>query len=173
MTRKQAAPDHPACSLPEPERVAYLTIIASLVYADQNIDRSELDALDHLCATLGVTGPAAAEVRNAAEVPDVSRVRAIAAKLKKDDLRFTLMTDAVVMVFADAHVAPQEAAAIAELARLLGITAVQVGQIAKFVETAVAAPSARGLGRELADGVLVGAHTPGSIRGLWKRLRRK
>ena len=141
---------HPACDLPEQERIDYLLAVASIVWPARVADPAELSKLGELCATLGVTGERARGVLAAASAPDRERGGGLLARFRKDALRVALLTDVIALTFALARVATGEATAIAWLARELDLTTAQIVLIGRYVEGVVQGHSGETLTAKLA-----------------------
>ena len=76
-------------------------------------------------------------VIDAARSPDLRRVEAILASFREDPIRFSLLTDAILVAFADEKLAAGETEQIAEFADALGITTPQAVAIARYVDRTV------------------------------------
>jgi uncharacterized tellurite resistance protein B-like protein len=163
---------HPAHDLPEAARIEYLTVVASFVLADHEADALELGQIGEMCRTLGLSDAAKDQVLAAAKAPDASAVDAMLARLKKDiPLRVALLTDAIVIAFADGKVAPTESRDIARLADAIEIETGQVALLGRYVESVILDRDEKQLSRELGKGVA--AQHPGHvIRWLHKLFRR-
>src|SRR5262249_52487513 len=94
--------DHAALALTESERIDYLTVVASLVFADGVIDEREMVRLRSLCKALALSTPGEDAVVASASGPDRGQVEKILADIKQDNaLCIALLTDALIIVFAD------------------------------------------------------------------------
>jgi uncharacterized tellurite resistance protein B-like protein len=175
--------DHAALVLTESERIDYLTAVASLVLADQEIDERETARLRGLCKALGVSAAGEDAVIASASAPNHKKVAEIIADIKKDNaLSVALLTDALVIVFADGKLAQGETETVATLARALSVPTSQAVLIARHVEKVLAAEgnepaSGQGapLSKDLATGLTAdSAALPkaGPIRWLYKKLGR-
>jgi uncharacterized tellurite resistance protein B-like protein len=175
--------DHRARSLPEAERIEYLTAVASLVVADAHVDDAELAVLGRLCRALDVSAEAQERVIAAARSPDRAAVERALAEVAKDaDLRTSLLADAIVVAFADGKLMPGETQHIDDFARRLGLTQAQAVLISRHVEAIVRAERAASgdatspmtrLSSELAQGLTAegdARRRDGSVRWLWRAL---
>ena len=181
MIPEAGATKHPARELPEAERIDYLSVVASLVLADHEVDEKEIARLRDLCRTLGVSDAGQEAVLAAAARPEPEVLDEILARLKRNvPLRYSLLTDAVVIVFADGKVADAEPQEIARLGRALEVAPFQIGLISRYVESVILGRAGhsdeQALSRELGLGLVAegrGAVGPGAaaIRWLHNALR--
>ena len=154
--------------VPEADRLDYLTVVASLVAADSHVADDELAPLEALCRELDCDP---VPVLASARTPDPAAVAAATARLARDrDLAVALLTDAVVIAFADGALAPGESRALAELEHALGLGRGQVAMVARYVESVVLGKDDAPLSRELAAGVA--AERPGALKKLFALFRR-
>lgn len=187
MPHSPTNPEHVAIKLTEARRLDYVAVIASMVYADGVVDPNERQLLVSLCSALNL-GPAHAEqLLGAAGASGRPDARPLAAKFTDNyELRLSLLTDAIVMAFADGKVCDEEAEAIKAFAAVLDLTAAQAALIGRYVATvqgaspAMQAPTDSLFGRKLARGIGTGEvesvpdeRQQGVIRWLMKMLRRK
>lgn len=159
--------------VPAADRVDYLTVVASLVAADHEVADAELVPLEALCRELAITDAERDAVLAFARTPEPARVDASLARLKGNvALRVGLITDAIVIAFADGKVAPGESAEIARLGHALDVHEGQITLIARYVEATILGRGDPSLSRELGDAV---AQTPqpGVIRRLYDLIRRR
>ncbi len=167
-----ASPEDDWRHVPPSERVDYLIVVASLVTADHEVKDAELAMLEELCRDLAVPAPGKDAVLAIARTPDPAAVEASVARLKPQvALRQSLLTDAIVIVFADGKVAPGESQVIAHLAEQLEVPPAQVALIGRYVEGVILGKDHQALSKELGEGV-ARLH-PGVVRRLYDRLRRR
>ena len=168
------APRHPACDIPEQDRIDYLMAVASIAWADGVTDRVELMKLSEMCAALGVTGEGAGRVAAAASVPDRAMVERILRRFRKDPLRVALLSDVVLITFADGRVATGEAEHVGQVARELDLDIAQAILIGRYVEAAIQGRADDALSRELAQ-KLASLPVPhhSVVRDLFDRLRKR
>lgn len=166
---------HAACALPEPQRIEYLTAVASILHADGAVVDSEIAKLRALCDALDVSAAGTEEVVAAARQPDPARVSRIVAGYREKDLRFTLLTDAILLAYADGSVDVGESEEIASWAQVLDISTSQAVLIGRYVAEVVHGQD-EGMGnlsKDLASGLAqFGPQVPakGSIRWLYVKL---
>jgi uncharacterized tellurite resistance protein B-like protein len=126
---------HPALDVAEPERVDYLTVVASMAYADHHADDSELARVTEMCEHLEISAEGIEKVLAAARDPDRIALDGIIDRLKTSALRFALLVDAIDVAYADEKIDPQETAEIESLADRLGVNHAQVAMIHRYVST--------------------------------------
>jgi len=170
---KRAETDVSWRDVPAAERVDYLIVVASIVAADE-VAAGEIAPLEELCQELGVDGAARDRVLAMARQPERDVVEASLARLRGDvGLRVRLMTDAIVIAFADGRVSPQESEIVARLGEALEIAPAQIGLIARYVEEAIMGHvDEHALSRALDDGLVIARpHSPGVVRRMFERFR--
>jgi uncharacterized tellurite resistance protein B-like protein len=156
--------------IPEAERVDYLIVVASVVGADREVSASELAPLEAMCRDARLADADRERVLAIARAHDAAQVDASLARMKGDiALRVSLMTDAIVIVFADGKVAPGESELLARLGHALDLHPGQIQLIARTVEASIADARDQHLSREL--GLGVAKASPGVIRRLYDRFR--
>jgi uncharacterized tellurite resistance protein B-like protein len=126
---------HPALDLPEDERADYLSVVASMTFADKDADQAELDRVADLCATLELGDAATERVLAVARQPDDASIEAILHRLTESDLRYALMVDAIDIAYADDEIVPDEAAELEHLADALHIERAQLAMLRRYVAT--------------------------------------
>lgn len=125
--------EHPALSLPEPERLEYAIAVASLAYADRRESAAELEAVRRLCGALAIGDAAAEQVLPRARALADTEVSTLAARFRDHFLRQALLTDSTVVALADRAIEPGETARLAALARAVGLEPVHAAKIAAYV----------------------------------------
>ncbi len=171
MPRDDAPLPHPATALPQNGRVEYLIAVAALVYADGEVDPGELDVLRALSRILDLPTGAHNLVMASAKFPDYKRVDTILAKFRGDNLRFTLLCDAILVAFADGRLHPTETHEVARFAHALGISVAQAAKIGRYV--AESHTEHQALSVELAESLDDAAdhvHPPRGLRALYRKL---
>jgi uncharacterized tellurite resistance protein B-like protein len=169
---------HLAHDVPEAHRLDYLTVVASLVAADQEVADAELVPLKALCDELALPDAARAAVLATARKPDAAAVEQCLRRVRKHvGLRVALLSDAIVIVFADGKVTPAESQEIARLGDALGIAPAQIELVARYVESVIMGDEdeADELAEQLGKGVAAaehGARHPGAIRWLHRLFHR-
>jgi hypothetical protein len=171
---------HPALTLEEPQRAAYLRSVAALVLADGLVDPKELRSLSALCRSLEVSNETERAVLEGAHRNEPEGDDEWLRTIRNDPaLCFALMIDAVVMVMSDGKVVSAEAAEIASLGKKLGISMAKSALIGRYVESVVMRgetdPDSNRLSRELADGLAAagkkGPTSPGRISRFFRAAR--
>jgi uncharacterized tellurite resistance protein B-like protein len=167
---------HAARDLPEERRYDYLVAIASVVCADGEVAEPELAVLRTLCDVLALPPGTCQKVLDGAKTPDLARVQEILANFRDEPLRFALMTDAILVTYADNKVAAGESKEIAEFADALGMTTSQAAMIGRYVEEVVVAHEGHALSKALAEGLADAAahvHPPRGVKWLYRKLKGK
>lgn len=150
---------HPALEAPEPERIDYLMVVASMAYADHHADDSELARVKEMCVHLEVSEAGTERVLEAARAPDKLAIEAIVDRLKSSAMRFALLVDAIDIAYADEKIDPQETIEIEALADRLGISQAQVAMIHRYVSNRRGVDSDEQVSKEIVTG-LVAAGVP-------------
>jgi uncharacterized tellurite resistance protein B-like protein len=164
---------HQARFLSEERRLEYMTVIASVVHSDGHVDDVELEVMRQLGEAIDLPSRQMPTVIDAARSPDLRRVEAILASFRDDPIRFALLTDAILVAFADEKVAAGETEQIAEFADALGISTVQAVAIAKYVESSLVDVDRKDLAKALEEGLADAAshvHPPRGVRWLYRKL---
>jgi len=167
---------HKARSLSEERRLDYITAIASVVHADGRVDDVELEVMRLLGEAIELSPQAMNGVIAAARNPDHDKVEAILASFKEDPIRFSLLTDAILVAFADEKVEAGETEQIAEFADALGISTAQAVTIARYVESVLVdsdKSDKKDLAKALEEGLADAAshvHPPRGVRWLFRKL---
>lgn len=163
-----AAAKHPARFLSEDERMDYLLAVASVSCADAEIDESELERLRELCDVLELDERARKRVMAAAEKPDAKTVeRALTTLAGSPAMSLSLLTDAIVVAFADDKLTDSEATELKRMAQRLGVSHDDAMLVAKYVESLVLHHgdfALDHLAKELRDAL--GARDPEQIRSV-------
>jgi uncharacterized tellurite resistance protein B-like protein len=164
---------HKARTLPEDRRIDYITAVAAVVHADGEVDDMELEVLRLLGEVLDVKPADMVHVIEAAQNPDHARVEEILASFSEDAIRFSLLTDAILVAFADEKLASGETAEIAEFAEALHISTAQAVTIARYVESVLVDGEKHDLAKALAEGLADASshvHPPRGVRWLYRKL---
>jgi len=171
---------HAASSLAEPRRVEYLIAVAAMAYADHEVVDAEIDTLRRLAGAIGVPDAKFATVESAARKPNEGRVDVILDGFRNDGCRFALLTDAILVAWADRHIAPGEPEELARFAQVLGVPVAQAVLLGRYVGSVIQDDSAHGqvydLTRALAADLGAAAAkvpSPGGLRALFRRLTGK
>jgi uncharacterized tellurite resistance protein B-like protein len=165
---------HKARSLPEDRRVDYVTAVAAMVHADGEVSELELDVLRLLGEVLDISPKAMPRILEEACNPDHRKVEYILSTFESDPIRFALLTDAILVAFADEKLAAGETEQIAEFADALHISVAQAVSIARYVESAlVDGGEKHELAKALAEGLADASshvHPPRGVRWLYRKL---
>lgn len=158
MASKFEVAEHPALGLAVAERHAYLTLLGSMVLADAKVDDRELAGLERLGTALELPGGTAGRALADARALDNDGTRVLARKFRDYFVRQQLLTDAIVISFADGVLDATEKDKIAALADNVGLSARQAAMIGRYVEQYLGAPDQTPelrakLGDELATGL--------------------
>lgn len=123
---------HPIAEYPEEARIAYLSLLAELCYADGEFDDDERKNLDLQLERLEVSDAGKAKVYSAIfDLRDHQRESLLETikELNNSDLRFTLIADCYIMALADDEISPEELNHIQKIGSELGISKEQVDSI--------------------------------------------
>jgi uncharacterized tellurite resistance protein B-like protein len=123
------------------EKVAYLSVIASIATADRQATQDETEFLQALCETADLSSQQEAEVIQAAQDSSNANLRRNLDQLRNSQLRFSLIADIIGFAQADGQYTPDEEAKIREVSAYLGIDQEQYGalnQVANEVQRAQA-----------------------------------
>lgn len=122
---------HEAVRLPANERISYLHIVATIAAADVKLERSETTALRSLCERLEIPPEQRDAVFRTAARP-ATLLQSVHA-LKTSELRFTLLTDCLLLAHADGDYSRDERAHIERIATALGVSPDQLDAIEEAV----------------------------------------
>lgn len=120
---------HPLLAYPEPERVAYLSIVAELSNVDSKFDERERQHLDEQLKAFEISDEGKAKVYAAVfHFKEEHRSEVIASlhALDDSDLRFTLMADLFLLALSNGHISVEELEYVQAIGDQLGITKDQV-----------------------------------------------
>lgn len=129
-------------SLPIEQRLDYLRVLAALAGADGILGGRELGALEAYCDRLGVGYEHRTTVFESARRVDPKRVTAVCETFRKSDLRFSLLTDLLVIAMSDHTYGDAERVVIDAIADLLDIQPHQLRAMETYADRTV-----RNLGR--------------------------
>ena len=167
MTANEQHDDHWR-EIPESERLDYLIVVASGGGAARRVRDTGGAPREAMCR--GLADADRERVLAIARAHDAAQVDASLERMKGDiALRVSLMTDAIVIVFADGKVAPGESELLARIGHALDLHPGQIQLIARTVEATIAGGGDQHLSRELGEGVAKAS--PGVIRRLYDRFR--
>ena len=172
---------HAARELPEPRRVDYLIAVAAMAYADHEVVDAEVDTLRRLAGVLGVPEARFARVEAAARKPNEARVEVILDGFRQDACRLALLTDAILVAYADRRIAPGEPEQLAKFAAVLGVPVAQAVLLGRYVggviqgrasEDAETYDLSRALAADLGQAAPK-VRSPGGLRALFGKLTGK
>ena len=127
---------HPAGQLPRDELVDYMVAVASMAAAGGKVHAEQIDGLRVSCKALELADRDVDRVIAAAAKPDEAQVEEVLARLKKSDLRFTLLTDLIILALVDGKYARAEREYAAQVARSLDIAEAQLAVFEKYADAA-------------------------------------
>lgn len=116
------------------EKGAYLGAIASLATADRKASDEELDHLEMLAESAGLTVMQREAVLRAAEELDGSELLRCLDILKNSELRFSLVADLITFAELDNDFSPEERANIQKVSEYLGVNKSQYSLLDQFVQ---------------------------------------
>lgn len=120
------------------EKGAYLGAIASLSTADRTASEKELEYINALCESAGLSGEQAALINDAAksDMADDDLKRCLDV-LKTSDLRYSLISDVIAFSQADQSYSEEEKQSVQKMAEYLGVNGEQVSMLDQFTKKAV------------------------------------
>jgi uncharacterized tellurite resistance protein B-like protein len=157
------------------EKGAYLGAIASIATADRSASEEEMDYIDALCASAGLSEPQTEMIRRSATELTGEELNKCLDVLKTSDLRFSLITDLIAFAESDRDYSEAEKQSIAGIASYLGVNQEQFSLLDQFTHKAKeegvapeegASPSflaGSGLGDKMKS---AGINTGGLLKGL-------
>jgi uncharacterized tellurite resistance protein B-like protein len=125
---------HPLSLYSPSEKLAYLSIVASMAAADGEFASEERESLRALCNDVRLREDDVLQVMGAAEHPEMAPVEQYVSLLATSELRFTLMTDLLFMAYADHVVTPEEEQEISRLAGRFSLDEKQLNGLRTYVE---------------------------------------
>ncbi|WP_308239891.1 TerB family tellurite resistance protein [Hymenobacter sp. J193] len=124
----------------EPEKTAYLSVIASLASADREASAAEVEFLQQLAQSAGLSSGAAQQVIAAAQDSTNESVKSNLDALRQSDLRFSLVTDLISFARADGAYSNTEEEMVNKISTYLGITPQQTHALEQVVDQAAQVP---------------------------------
>jgi uncharacterized tellurite resistance protein B-like protein len=118
----------------EKEKVAYLSIVASMAAADGELADEELEQIRQMCFKLSLTAIGVEAVLAAAEFPERIPLERYLENLRGSDLKFALLADVLFMVYADGKVTSQEKDEYERIATSLSVTEQQLLTVIRYVD---------------------------------------
>src|SRR5687767_1415175 len=103
------------------EKAAYITAIASIATADQSASQQELDYLQSLADTAGLSDAEKQQVTTAANETSGASLKNALEVLKTSELKYSLVADLIAFAESDSNVVDEEKKHIASVASYLQI----------------------------------------------------
>ncbi|SHJ34226.1 Uncharacterized conserved protein, tellurite resistance protein B (TerB) family [Hymenobacter daecheongensis DSM 21074] len=122
------------------EKAAYLSAIASLASADREASAAEVEFLQQLAQTTGLSGGATQQVLNAAKDASNESIKQSLDTLRGSDLRFSLVTDLISFARADGAYSNTEEEMVNKIAAYLGVNQQQKQALETVVDQAATVP---------------------------------
>ena len=124
----------------EPEKTAYLSVIASLASADRTASQAEVEFLQQLSQAAGLSAGSMQQVIAAAQDSSNQSVQQNLDMLRGSDLRFSLITDLISFARADGAYSNDEEAMVNKISSYLGINQQQQQALETVVDQAAQVP---------------------------------
>ncbi|UOQ73444.1 TerB family tellurite resistance protein [Hymenobacter cellulosilyticus] len=124
----------------EPEKAAYLSVIASLASADREASAAEVEFLQQLAQNAGLSQGATQQVLTAAQDASNESIKQNLDALRGSDLRFSLITDLISFARADGAYSNTEEEMVNKMAAYLGINQQQTQALESVVDQAASVP---------------------------------
>ncbi|WP_262905421.1 TerB family tellurite resistance protein [Hymenobacter nitidus] len=122
------------------EKAAYLSVIASLASADREASPAEVEFLQQLAQTAGLSGGATQQVLTAAKDASNESIKQNLDALRGSELRFSLITDLISFARADGAYSNTEEEMVNKMAAYLGVNQQQTKALESVVDQAAAVP---------------------------------
>ncbi|MCB2409132.1 TerB family tellurite resistance protein [Hymenobacter lucidus] len=122
------------------EKAAYLSVIASLASADREASAAEVEFLQQLAHSAGLSGGATQQVLTAAKDASNESIKQNLDALRGSDLRFSLITDLISFARADGAYSNTEEEMVNKMAAYLGVNQQQTQALESVVDQAAAVP---------------------------------
>ncbi|TGE26553.1 TerB family tellurite resistance protein [Hymenobacter metallicola] len=122
------------------EKAAYLSVIASLASADREASAAEVEFLQQLSQSAGLSGGATQQVLSAAKDATNESIKHNLDTLRGSDLRFSLITDLISFARADGAYSNTEEEMVNKMAAYLGINQQQTQALESVVDQAASVP---------------------------------
>ncbi|TGE20653.1 TerB family tellurite resistance protein [Hymenobacter aquaticus] len=122
------------------EKAAYLSVIASLASADREASAAEVEFLQQLSHTAGLSGGATQQVLAAAKDATNESIKQNLDTLRGSDLRFSLITDLISFARADGAYSNTEEEMVNKMAAYLGVNQQQTKALESVVDQAASVP---------------------------------
>ncbi|MEM1135007.1 MAG: hypothetical protein AAGI07_04145 [Bacteroidota bacterium] len=118
------------------ERVAYLVTLASLAMADGEVEPAEKKLIETICEGAELDDAGKALVLSSIYDPEKALFTNNLGLLKDSDLRFHLMTDIILMIYADSEMEQAELEQAAKIRLQLSISQQQYETLVQYVKAA-------------------------------------
>ncbi|WP_157638181.1 TerB family tellurite resistance protein [Flexithrix dorotheae] len=115
------------------ERVSYLVALSTLAMADGEVEEGEVKLIQTMCENSELDGKETGVVMAAVYAPDNVDLVSHLDNLTSSDLRFSLMTDILLLVNADGELEEEEIAQVAQLKLRLNISNEQYATLGQYV----------------------------------------
>ena len=122
------------------EKAAYLSAIASLASADREASAAEVEFLQRLAQSAGLSGGATQQVLAAANDSTNQSIQQSLDALRGSDLRFSLVTDLISFARADGAYSNTEEEMVNKIAAYLGVNQQQKQALETVVDQAATVP---------------------------------
>ncbi|GAA3920963.1 TerB family tellurite resistance protein [Hymenobacter algoricola] len=122
------------------EKAAYLSAIASLASADREASAAEVEFLQQLAQSVGLSGGATQQVLAAAKDASNESIKHNLDTLRGSDLRFSLVTDLISFARADGAYSNTEEEMVTKISTYLGINQQQKQALETVVDQAATVP---------------------------------
>ncbi|GAB2945888.1 hypothetical protein GCM10027048_08720 [Hymenobacter coalescens] len=117
----------------EPEKTAYLSVIASMATADRQASQAEGEFLTQMAQVMGLSPQSTQQVMQAAQDSSNEAIKANLDQLRNSNLRYSLVTDLIGFARADGAYANDEEAMVNKISTYLGVNQQQVQTIENVV----------------------------------------
>lgn len=152
---------HPLINSSENEKIAYLSIVASIASADNNVSSEEIDNLLKLGDQVNLTSDGVGKIIAAAKDPNSAPIKQYISELKNSELKFTLIADMYFLGYADDKMTKDEISEIKSISNKLNVKSDQVEAIAKYVKAMIDQAKGKIEGKETLKNV--GSEVAGSL----------
>ena len=152
---------HPLLKATDKEKVAYLSIVATIAAADRNVSSDEIDNLLKLGEQVKISSDGLGKIISAAKEPNSAPIKEYIAELKSSELRFTLVADMYFLGYADDKLTKDEIDEIKKISQQLNVKNEQVEAIAKYVKAMIDQAKGKIEGKETLKNV--GSEVAGSL----------
>ena len=124
----------------ESEKTAYLSVIASLASADREASAPEVEFLEKLAQSTGLSSGDTQQVLNAAKDSSNESIKQHLDALRGSDLRYSLVTDLISFARADGAYSNDEEAMVNKMSSYLGVNQQQQKALEQVVDQASNVP---------------------------------